>query len=31
MKPDMVVGVDLVADAKVMALEKAVVSNLPAY
>jgi hypothetical protein len=25
------VGVELVADAKVMALEKAVVSNLPAY
>jgi hypothetical protein len=30
-KPDVVVGVELVADAKVMALEKAVVSNLPAY
>ena len=29
-KPDMVVGVDLVTDKKVEALEKAVVSNLPA-
>ena len=30
-RPDVVVGVDLVTDKKVLALEKAVVSNLPAY
>ena len=29
-KPDVVVGVDLVTDKKVLDLEKAVVSNLPA-